>query len=168
MINDVSALTHNETSLKLAADSNAQIVLMHMQGTPQTMQTAPHYNNVVQDVFDYLQSRIDSCVAVRIPRERLIIDVGIGFGKTPEQNILLLQNIPVFKKLGCLLLIGASRKSFIAHFSAPPLTKKYPAEKRLGGSIAAALYAAQQGADILRVHDVAETRQALLLNAQFQ
>jgi dihydropteroate synthase len=131
---------------------------MHMQGNPQTMQNEIHYTDVVRDVSDYLAQRIDVCMRAGIDKARLIIDPGIGFGKTVEHNIQLLKNLAVFAKLGVPVLVGASRKSFIAGV-APPCT----AEQRLGGSIAAALLAARSGAAILRVHDVFETRQALCI-----
>lgn len=158
IINDVSALTHDPASLQVAVQSNAQIVLMHMQGTPQTMQTKPHYENVVEDVFAYLQKRIAACEAAGIKKEHLIADPGIGFGKTPEHNITLLRNVDRFQALGVPILIGASRKSFIEALTGP-----CPPDQRLGGSLAAALAAAQRGARYLRVHDVKETRQMLAL-----
>lgn len=158
IINDVSALTHDPASLRVAAQSHAQIVLMHMQGNPQTMQASPHYENVVADVFGYLQKRIAACEEAGIKKERLIADPGIGFGKTPEHNIELLRNVDRFLALGVPVLIGASRKSFIEALTGP-----CPPDQRLAGSLAAALTAVQRGARYLRVHDVKETRQMLAL-----
>jgi dihydropteroate synthase len=161
IINDVSALTHDPDSLKIAVVSNARIVLMHMHGTPQTMQDNPHYKNVVQDVYDYLEERIAACMIAGIEKKRLVIDPGIGFGKTPEHNIALLGHAREFKKLGVPVMIGASRKSFISAITGAA------ANDRLPGSLAAAIMAYQQSAQILRVHDVKETRQALLMWGAF-
>lgn len=160
IINDISALTHDDAAAANLADSATQIVLMHMQGSPATMQEAPHYTDVVQEVYDYLAARIQACANAGIARERLIIDPGIGFGKNRDHNIALLQNLAHFADLGVPLLVGASRKSFIAHVAGDA-----SADQRLGGSLAVALHAAATGAAILRVHDVRETRQALLLQA---
>ena len=156
IINDVSALTHDPDSLKTAAATNAHIILMHMQGTPQTMQHNPTYNNVVQDVYDYLEQRIADCTNAGIEKSRLIIDPGLGFGKTAEHNMALLNNTRTFQKLGVPVLIGASRKSFLVK-----LAGLKDGQDRLPASLTAARIAAQQGAQILRVHDVAETKQAL-------
>jgi dihydropteroate synthase len=156
IINDVSALTHDANSLPTVAASSAQIVLMHMRGTPQTMQHAPHYQNVLQEVYDYLEARIAACVIAGIKKDRLIVDPGIGFGKTPEHNVTLLSNARIFRKLGVPVMIGASRKSFISALTGAA------AHDRLSGSLAAAIMAYQQGAHIIRVHDVKETRQALM------
>lgn len=160
IINDISALTHDGTAPASLANSNARIVLMHMQGSPATMQEAPHYKDVVQEVHDYLAARIQACASAGIARERLIVDPGIGFGKNRDHNIALLKNLARFAELGVPILVGASRKSFIAHVAGDAR-----ADQRLGGSLAVALHAAATGAAILRVHDVQETRQALLLQA---
>jgi len=136
MINDVSALTHQQESLAVAAASQADIVLMHMQGTPQTMQQNPFYGDVVAEIHAYLANRIAACVNAGIRKNRLIIDPGLGFGKTAAHNLLLLKHCARFLDLGVRLLIGASRKSFL---TAPPT----PATDRLGASLAAALHATQ-------------------------
>ncbi|TAH33919.1 MAG: dihydropteroate synthase [Alphaproteobacteria bacterium] len=156
MINDVSALTHDPGALDVVKNSKAEIVLMHMQGTPETMQKDPQYKNVVEDIYAYLAGRIDVCVKAGINQNKIIVDPGIGFGKTVEHNLELLRNIPRLKQLGCRVLIGVSRKSFIGK-----LYGDIPASERLPGSLAAAVHAVQQGADILRVHDVKETKQSL-------
>ena len=156
IINDVSALTHDPDSLKTAAATNAQIVLMHMQGTPQTMQDNPIYKDVVKDVYAYLEKRIADCVAAGIAKSRLIVDPGLGFGKTVEHNVALLTYAREFQKLGVPVMIGASRKSFLAKLAGLNLE-----QSRLPASLTAAIIAARQGAQILRVHDVAETKQAL-------
>ncbi|MGE0665216.1 MAG: dihydropteroate synthase [Sphingomonadales bacterium] len=156
MINDVSALTADPDSLAVAAASGAAVVLMHAQGDPRTMQDAPRYVDVVAEVYTYLERRIEACARAGILIERLIADPGIGFGKTLEHNLALLRNLDRFHGLGCRLLVGASRKSFLGRLSGGA-----PADARLPGSLAAALAALRQGVHILRVHDVAETRQAI-------
>ena len=158
IINDVSALTHDAMALDIVKQFGAEIILMHMLGTPQTMQTNPTYENVVEQIYAYLAGRIDFCVRAGISAQKIIIDPGIGFGKTADHNTALIKNLTRFKSLGCRILIGVSRKSFIAK-----LSHDEPPEQRLGGSLAAAMICAQNGADILRVHDVADTRQALIL-----
>lgn len=155
LINDVSALRHDPNSLRCVAETGLPVVLMHAQGDPATMQDAPHYADVVLDIYDFFTERIAACEAAGIPRSRLILDPGIGFGKTLAHNLELLFALSVFHGLGCVVMLGASRKSFIAHLSgAPP-------PDRLPGSLAAALIGTAQGVQVLRVHDVAETRQAL-------
>jgi len=156
IINDVSALTGDPRSLDVAAKTGAPVVLMHMQGTPETMQTNPQYDNAPLDVFDYLETRIAACEKAGIEREKIIVDPGIGFGKTKEHNAEILRNVGVFHGLGCAIMIGVSRKSFIANAGSSE-----PPEKRLPGSLGAGLAAVGQGVQMLRVHDVAETRQAL-------
>jgi dihydropteroate synthase len=155
LINDVSALTHDPRSLQVAAETGLPVVLMHSQGDPQTMQADPRYADVVLDVYDMLSARIAACERAGIPPSRLIVDPGIGFGKTLAHNLALLGSLSILHGLGCAILLGASRKSFIAGLSPAA------AGDRLGGSIAAALLAVGQGVQFLRVHDVAATRQAL-------
>lgn len=156
IINDVTALTGDPESLDLAAHSGAEIVLMHMLGAPLTMQENPTYQDVVGEIHAYLSRRIQVCQAAGVDAGRILVDPGIGFGKTVEHNVTLIRDLQRFKDLGAGSLLGASRKSFIAGLSA-----KEPAKRRLGGSIAAALAGASRGARVLRVHDVAETVQAL-------
>lgn len=155
LINDISALT-GEGSLDAVLRTGLPVVLMHMQGEPGSMQQAPRYDDVLAEVRDWLAQRIAACRAAGLARERILIDPGIGFGKTVDHNLALLQRLQAFRALGYPLLVGASRKSFIGTVAREP-----EAQRRLPGSIAAALWAAQQGAQILRVHDVAETVQAL-------
>lgn len=155
IINDVSALTHDIESLNSVSQAQVPVILMHMKGTPQTMQLAPHYDDVVEDVFDFLKMRINVCVEAGIKKENIIADVGIGFGKTLEDNLKLLKNLNRFHDLGVPLLLGVSRKSFIEKICGDA-----PVEDRLGGSLAAALFGLQNGVQIHRVHDVHETRQA--------
>jgi dihydropteroate synthase len=157
IINDVSALTGDRDSLKVAAASRADIVLMHMQGEPATMNLAPAYADVALDVFDYLESRIEACAAAGIDRRRLIADPGIGFGKRGPENLAILRDLGLFHGLGCPILLGVSRKGF------GDSTQALAPKDRLPTSIAAATIAAARGVQILRVHDVAETLQALAI-----
>jgi dihydropteroate synthase len=155
ILNDVSALTHDPRSLAVAAASGVPIVLMHSLGDPTTMQDSPAYDDVLLDVFDTLEARIADCARAGIDRARLIADPGIGFGKTLAHNLEILRGLTIFHGLGCALMLGASRKSFIARSSAGE-----PPSDRLGGSLAAAAWGLARGIQILRVHDVAETAQA--------
>jgi dihydropteroate synthase len=157
IVNDVSALTHDPGSLAHIARCEAPVVLMHMRGEPRTMQREPVYDSPLVEVLEYLEARIAACAAAGIPRER-IVDPGIGFGKLVPHNLELLAGIGAFHALGCGVMLGVSRKSMIAR-----LSRGEPPDARLPGSLAAALFAVQQGVQILRVHDVAETRQALAL-----
>jgi dihydropteroate synthase len=154
-INDVSAL-EGEGSLDLIARSGAPVVLMHMRGEPATMQQDPRYALASVDVAEYLAGRIARCEAAGIPRHRIAIDPGIGFGKTIAHNLEILARLTLFQTLGCGVLVGLSRKSTIGRVSGGA-----PVEQRLPGSLAGALQAARQGVQILRVHDVAETKQAV-------
>lgn len=154
IVNDVSAL-EGPGSLETIAQTGACAVLMHMQGEPATMQRGPRYDLASLDVADYLEGRIASCIEAGIEPHRLVVDPGFGFGKAVAHNLELLGRLSLFQGLGCGVLVGLSRKSTIGRLSGAPL------EERLPGSIASALYALSQGAQILRVHDVAETRQAV-------
>jgi dihydropteroate synthase len=156
IVNDVSALTHDAESAALIARRGASVVLMHMRGEPRTMQCEPVYNSPLIEVLDLLKVRIEACIAAGIPREDIAVDPGIGFGKLVSHNLELLSGITSFHALGCGVMLGVSRKSTIAR-----LSRGEPPQARLPGSLAAALSAVQQGVQILRVHDVAETRQAL-------
>ncbi len=153
-INDITAL-QGAGSLEVAAAAGADVCLMHMLGTPQTMQDNPVYTDVVTEVYEFLKRRIGACVAAGIAREKIYVDVGIGFGKTLEHNLDLLRNLDEFHDLGVKILLGASRKSFISK-----ITPAAP-DQRLGGSLAAAFLGYQMGAQILRVHDVRETKQMI-------
>jgi dihydropteroate synthase len=156
IVNDVSALTHDPESAALIARRGASVVLMHMRGEPRTMQRDPVYNSPLIEVLEFLKLRIEACIAAGIPREHIAVDPGIGFGKLVSHNLELLSGIASFHALGCGVVLGVSRKSTIAR-----LSRGEPPQARLPGSLAAALSAVQQGVQILRVHDVAETRQAL-------
>jgi dihydropteroate synthase len=150
LINDVRALLE-PGALETAAQLNVPICLMHMQGAPRTMQSAPEYHDVVADVFKFLNERIQACLEAGIPRERLLIDPGFGFGKTLEHNYELLAKLECFAQFELPILIGLSRKSMIGNLLARPTSE------RLAGSLAGAMIAAQKGAHIIRVHDVPET-----------
>lgn len=156
IVNDVTALTHDPGALPLVAERKVPVILMHMRGTPQTMQQDPQYDDVVGEVADYLLKRAKACEAVGIAAQDICLDPGIGFGKTMAHNLALLAGLERLVDLGYPLLIGVSRKAFIGRLAggAEPKT-------RSPGSIAAALAAIAKGAAILRVHDVAETAQAL-------
>jgi dihydropteroate synthase len=157
IVNDITALTADPAMLPLIAETGCGICVMHIQGTPQTMQQAPVYADVTAEVLDYLRGRRDVLLAAGIDQERIAVDPGIGFGKTLEHNLQLLIHADRFHALGCPALVGPSRKRFIAEL-APHLPS--PAN-RLGGTIGAALSLARRGVQVLRVHDVADVAQAL-------
>ena len=157
-INDVSALSFDSEMAQVAARSGAPLCLMHAPSDPKTMQQKAHYEDVLLDVYDYLAARIEFALSQGILRQNIIVDPGIGFGKTLEHNLALLRGLAVFHGLGCPILLGASRKRFIGTISGAE-----KAQDRMAGSVAVALAAAGQGAQILRVHDVRETVQALKL-----
>jgi dihydropteroate synthase len=157
--NDVTALRHAPDSLKTAVDLNAFVVLMHMQGDPQSMQSDPSYpRGVTAEVLEFFAQRVLAAQEAGLARDKLIIDPGIGFGKTVEHNLILLADVARLEEFGLPVLIGASRKGFIGR-----LDNDAAADQRLGGSIATALWSAAQGAAIVRVHDVRATAQALKL-----
>ncbi|HUS92837.1 MAG TPA: dihydropteroate synthase [Phycisphaerae bacterium] len=163
LINDVSAGRDDARMLPLAAERGAPIVLMHMLDEPRTMQADPHYDDVVAEVRAFLAGRMDAAVAAGVPRERIVVDPGIGFGKRLEDNLALLAGVGELASLGAAVLVGPSRKRFIGALAGAP----DPAE-RLGGSIAACLAAYRRGATIFRVHDVAPVRQALTVAAAIE
>lgn len=158
IVNDISALSHDPQARAVVARRGAWVVLSHMQGTPETMQREPRYDDASLDVFDGLAAHVSAAEAAGIPRSRIVVDPGIGFGKTARHNLEILRDVALFHGLGCPLLVGASRKSFIGRLSAGEAPKE-----RLPGSLAAGLHALDEGVHILRVHDVAETRQALAM-----
>jgi dihydropteroate synthase len=157
MWNDVTALTGSPQSLGVAAELGCDVVLMHMQGEPRTMQAAPHYDDVVAEVSAYLVARAEAAMAVGVARERIWLDPGLGFGKSAEHTLTLLRHLDQIVALGLPVLVGASRKSAIPRIAGD----RSGADQRLGGSMAAALAAARAGVAAVRVHDVAETVQAL-------
>nr|WP_294522272.1 dihydropteroate synthase [uncultured Rhodopila sp.] len=155
IINDVSGLTHDPAAAALVAARNCPIVLMHMRGTPATMNAMATYGDVVAEVRSELLERVEAALAAGIARKNIAIDPGIGFAKLADQSRALLRELAAFTGLGYPVLIGVSRKSFIGALSGEPR-----ADRRLGGSLAAAVFAALRGAAIVRVHDVRETVQA--------
>ena len=158
IINDVTALSHDPDSLDLAVASGLPVILMHMQGDPGTMQDNPQYEDAAQDVFDYLKQRVAECEAAGMDRSRIAIDPGIGFGKTLDHNLDILARLNLYRDFKCPVLLGVSRKTFIGKLGGDAAPKE-----RLGGSLAAVLAAAARGVRLFRVHDVAETRQALTI-----
>jgi dihydropteroate synthase len=156
MINDVSALTYDDRAAGAAVGSSAPVVLMHHKGAPETMQDDPRYDDVLVEVYLWLEERIAAAEAAGIARDRILIDPGFGFGKSVAHNLEVMNGLALFHSLGVPLVVGASRKRTIG-----ALSGEAPADRRLGGSIAFALKAVEQGAQIVRVHDVFETVQAL-------
>ena len=156
IINDITALTHDPDSMRVVADSGLPVVLMHMQGEPGTMQDNPQYQDAALDVFGYLKDRVRACEAAGMKRGLIAVDPGIGFGKTVDHNLEILARLDLYSDLGCPVLLGASRKSFIGKIS-----REEEPKDRVAGSLAVVLSAARQGVRLFRVHDVAETRQAL-------
>ncbi len=154
LINDITGAS-NEEIIKLAVKYEAKLCIMHMKGTPKTMQKDPAYDDVMVEVSDFFEERISKCEVLGLDRENIILDVGIGFGKTLEHNITLIKNMAHFKVFGCEVLVGASRKSMINKIIATTT------EERLPGTLAIHLKAVENGASIVRCHDVAEHQQAL-------
>jgi dihydropteroate synthase len=158
IVNDVSAFGFDPRLKAVTAQSGAPVCLMHAQGAPQTMQDDPRYGDVLLDVYDFLAARLAEAEAAGIPRARIMVDPGIGFGKTLAHNLTLIRGLSLFHSLGCPILLGVSRKKFIGTVGA-----ESDATRRTPGSVAVALAGVAQGAQVLRVHDVWETRQALAL-----
>lgn len=156
IVNDVSALGHDPGALALVAARGCPVILMHHQGTPETMQIAPHYDNTLLDVFDWLEGRIAAAVARGVATDNIIADPGIGFGKGLAHNLALLRGLTLLHGLRVPILLGASRKSLISK-----LAGEVAVEQRLPGSLALALTGAAASIQLLRVHDVADTIQAL-------
>ena len=157
MVNDVSALTWDPRGPEVVAKAECPVVLMHHKGPPETMQDDPRYDRpVLLEVYDWLEARIAACEAAGIGREKIIVDPGFGFGKTVTHNLQIMHGLALLHGLGCAIMLGASRKRTIG-----ALAGEAPPDRRLPGSLAFALKAAEQGAQLLRVHDVPETLQAL-------
>ena len=156
IVNDVSALQYDAESLRVVAELGCPVVLMHAQGDPRTMQLNPQYDDVALDVYDHLEGRVESCVTAGIPRSRIAIDPGIGFGKTFRHNLEILNQVTLFHGLGVAVLLGLSRKGFVG-----ALTGEKNAGNRVHGSVGGAVQAALNGVHILRVHDVKATVEAL-------
>ena len=158
LFNDVTALSFDANSATVAANSNAAVCLMHASGDPKNMQDNLEYDDILLDVYDYLEQRITFAERAGVARERIIIDPGIGFGKTLEQNLTLLRGLSLFHGLGCPVLLGVSRKRFIG-----VIANAQEAASRGPGSVALGLEALRQGVQILRVHDIDMTKQAISL-----
>ncbi len=159
IVNDISALRFDDEMVDVVAENKIPVVLMHMLGQPKTMQVDPIYFDCVNEIMQFFSERIHFCLNNGIPREKIILDPGIGFGKKLADNLVLINKIGQFKTFGCPVLLGPSRKSFIGMITGD----KKSAEKRIGGSLAAAITGIQNGVDILRVHDIAETIEAIKL-----
>ena len=157
IINDVSAMEVDPLMADVAIQFNCPLIIMHMKGTPKNMQDNPKYESLVSDIKDYLVSRIDFALSKGVEQKKIIIDQGIGFGKTVENNFEIINNLNHFVNLNLPVLLGASRKSFIG------IALNLPENERLEGSLAANIIGLQQGVKIFRVHDVAETHKALLI-----
>jgi dihydropteroate synthase len=155
IVNDITGLDPSGNMTEVVAQSSAGVVIMHMQGTPATMQIKPEYEDVVGEVISFFHRRIQTAVQAGIAKERIAVDPGIGFGKTLEHNLTLLRNLDKFAELGCALLIGTSRKRMIGDITGRPVGE------RTAGSVASALHAAWSGADVVRVHDTAATVDAI-------
>jgi len=157
IINDVTGLTHDSEMPDVAASTNVGVCVMHMQGTPQTMQDDPQYDDVITEIHEYLQGRLDQLIEQGIEQSRICLDPGIGFGKSHQHNLQLLKSCQQFHVLGAPLLVGHSRKGFIAH-----VLNDRECE-RTSGTIGTSIALALQGVQILRVHDVAEVQRALTM-----
>lgn len=156
LLNDITALSYDGQSVAVAHELQCPVILMHAQGDPRTMQDNPHYDDVVLEVFDWLMHRLEVALKAGIERPNLLIDPGIGFGKNLDHNLALLANLAFFHGTGVPIVLGASRKRFIGALAEAPNAKQ-----RVPGSLAASVKAAAGGVQVIRVHDVAETRQAL-------
>ena len=157
LINDVSAMEVDPLMIDVALKFHCPIIIMHMKGNPKSMQDNPQYESLISDIKDYLQERVDFIVSKGINSKKIVIDPGIGFGKTVENNFEIINNLNHFTKMGFPVMLGASRKSFIG------ISLNLPEEDRLEGSLAANIIGLQNGAKIFRVHDVAETNKALII-----
>ena len=157
IINDITGLTYDPDMIDLVVKNNIPVVLMHMQGDPKSMQKNPSYDNVIDEISTFFKKQIEKLNIKGFPLDKIILDPGIGFGKTLQHNLNILKNIDIICNLGCHTLIGTSRKSFIGDIlNCPP-------EKRLEGTISSNLYAVIHGVKIIRVHDVLEIRKALTI-----
>jgi dihydropteroate synthase len=163
MINDVTALQNNKDLVNIVAEYEVPICLMHMRGNPENMQKNPFYHNIIEEIYSFLKSRAEYAIVNNIKKENIIIDPGIGFGKRTgrgiEDNCIIINNLSKFKKLGFPIMIGSSRKKFIGNVCGGK--KPLKISERLEGSLAAACLAAYNGANIIRAHDVKETRRCL-------
>ena len=159
IVNDISALRFDPAMAETVRETGAHVVLMHMQGMPRTMQRNPSYRDVVEEILTFLRERRDFAESQGIPREKIIVDPGIGFGKTLEHNLTILKQVSRFHELGCLVLVGASRKSMIGFITG------MPAASRQFGTAAVVAHCVMEGVQIHRVHDVREMRQVCDMSA---
>ncbi|PIE60056.1 MAG: dihydropteroate synthase [Desulfobulbus propionicus] len=162
IVNDISALQHDPEMLEVVRACACPVILMHMQGNPGNMQDKPEYSNVVDEINHFFAERISSLHECGVGQERIIIDPGVGFGKTLEHNLEILKNLSEFKKHGCPVLLGHSRKSFLGQLFTLPVDQRDTATAVISS------LCAQKGADIIRVHNVRETKQAVLLSSLLQ
>ena len=158
IINDVSGLNFDKKSYEIIRKKNIPFVLHHMQGTPDTMQKNPKYNDALLDIFDFFEKKINFCIKNKINKKLIIIDPGIGFGKNLEHNLRIMSKISTFHSLGCPILIGTSRKRFIEH-----IVTKFDTPDRTGGTLGSVLYGLSQGVQLFRVHNVKEIKQGILV-----
>ena len=158
IINDVSGLNFDKKSFDIIKSKNMPFVLHHMQGTPNTMQNNPKYKDVLLDIFDFFEEKINFFTKKNYKRESIILDPGIGFGKNLEHNLRIMSKISTFHSLGCPILIGTSRKRFIEH-----IVTKFDTPDRTGGTLASVLYGLSQGVQLFRVHNVKEINQGILV-----
>ena len=158
IINDVSSLNFDNKSFDVINSKNTPFILHHMQGTPDTMQKNPMYNDALLDIFDFFEEKINFCIKKNFKKEFILIDPGIGFGKNLEHNLRIMSKISTFHSLGCPILIGTSRKKFIEH-----IVTKFDTPDRTGGTLASVLYGLLQGVQLFRVHNVKEINQGILV-----
>ena len=158
IINDVSGLNFDKESFNVIKSKNIPFVLHHMQGTPNTMQKNPQYNDAILDIFDFFEKKIKFCIKKKYKKENIFVDPGIGFGKNLNHNLRILSKISLLHSLGCPILIGTSKKRFIEH-----IVTKFDTKNRTGGTLASVLYGLLQGVQLFRVHDVKEMNQGILV-----
>jgi len=158
IVNDVSGLNFDNKSFELINSKNLPFILHHMQGTPETMQNNPIYEDVLLDIFDFFEEKINFCLKKKFKKEFIILDPGIGFGKNLDHNLRLMSKISIFHSLGCPILIGTSRKKFIEH-----IVTKFDTPDRTGGTLASVLHGLSQGVHIFRIHNVKEINQGILV-----
>ena len=158
IINDVSGLSFDNKSFDIINSNKIPFILHHMQGTPDTMQKNPKYNDALLDIYDFFEQKINFCMKKKYKKEFIVIDPGIGFGKNLDHNLRIISKISTFHSLGCPILIGTSRKRFIEH-----IVTKFDTQDRTGGTLASVLYGLLQGVQLFRVHNVKEINQGILV-----
>ena len=158
LINDVSGLNFDDRSFNIINSKKTPFILHHMQGTPDTMQNNPKYDDVILDIYDFFDKKINFCLRKKYKKELIILDPGIGFGKNLEHNLRIMSKISIFHSLGCPVMLGTSRKRFIEH-----IVTKFDTADRAGGTLASVLYGLSQGVQLFRVHNVKEINQGMLV-----